>query len=211
MLSFGLISRGGRSGGHFVPGSVPKVKYSSIPQSGDGIMVTFDRPMHMTASLQDAITVIINGAAPVKADHVQLSANHKQLGFMFPANHFKNGDVVTWAYNDQHATEELKGAETGGVEVDNQTYAVTNNVSSTTLPDHIVNGSNDIYNSNKLVINTHTVPPPPPNDDILDLDGDGLADEVVADFGNVLITQDDDSINIDIDGDGIADITIPKP
>ena len=35
---------------------------------------------------------------------------------------------MTWAYNDQHPTEFLKGAEVGGVKADNQTYGVVNNI-----------------------------------------------------------------------------------
>ena len=112
----------------FVPGTVPKVVMSSIPDTGDGIMVVFDRPMHMTASLQDALSIIVNGGTPVHPDHVDITPDKTAIGMRFPTNFFKYGDVVTWAYNDQHPTEELKGAETDGKEIDNQTYGVINNV-----------------------------------------------------------------------------------
>ena len=125
MLNLRLM--GYKRGASFVPGTVPKVKSSTIPAAGDGILVKFDRPMTMTQNLQDAITVIINGAAPVNPDHVILSPDKTQMQLAFPAGHFHHTDVVTWAYNDQHPTEELKGAEPGGKEIDNQTYAVFNN------------------------------------------------------------------------------------
>ena len=126
-LGLGLMHSNTTGSGGFVPGTVPKVISSTIPTTGDGIAVVFDRPMHMTASLQDALTIKVNGGAPVKADHVEISPDKTTIGMKFPANFFKAGDVVTWAYNDQHATEELKGAEVGGKEIDNQTYAVKNN------------------------------------------------------------------------------------
>lgn len=55
-----------------------------------------------------------------------------------------------------------------------------------------------------------TNPPPPTNDDVLDLDGDGKPDEVLDTALDATVTQDDDSINVDINNDGIADIVIPK-
>jgi hypothetical protein len=45
----------------------------------------------------------------------------------------------------------------------------------------------------------------------LNLDGDQYDDVVVAQVGNVTITEDADSYDIDLDGDGIADLHIPKP
>ena len=63
-----------------------------------------------------------------------------------------------------------------------------------------------------LKIERKAVPPPPDGgaDDILDLDGDGLPDEVLVEFDGATMTHDDDSVNIDFDGDGIADLVIPK-
>ena len=113
-------------GSSFVPGTVPKVKRSIIPATGDGIMVVFDRPMHMTPDLQKALSVIVNGGTPVHPDHVDITPDKTAIGMKFPDHFFKPGDVVTWAYNDQHPTEEIKGAEVGGKEIDNQTYAVSN-------------------------------------------------------------------------------------
>ena len=130
MLNFRLGLKLGHtgSGSGFIPGTVPKVMSSSIPDTGDGIQVVFDRPMTMTASLQDAISIIVNGGTPIHPDHVDITQDKTAIGLIVPANFFKHGDVVTWAYNDQHPTEEIKGAEVGGKEIDNQTYGVTNNV-----------------------------------------------------------------------------------
>lgn len=46
---------------------------------------------------------------------------------------------------------------------------------------------------------------------LLNLDGDQYDDTVVAQVGNVTITEDADSYDIDLNGDGIADLHIPKP
>jgi hypothetical protein len=46
---------------------------------------------------------------------------------------------------------------------------------------------------------------------VLDLDGDGNIDTLIASDGNVTITEDIDSVNIDLDGDLQADIVLPKP
>ena len=43
-----------------------------------------------------------------------------------------------------------------------------------------------------------------------DLDGDGVPDTVLFDNGTVMVTEDDDTINIDVNHDGIADIIIPN-
>ena len=115
-------------GSSFVPGTVPKVRSSTISTtSPDGISINWDRPMMISASLKDAITVKVNGTAVAVKNVVQNPTNPKQLGIVMNVP-FKHGDVVTWAYNDQHATEFLKGAEVGGVKADNQTYSVVNNI-----------------------------------------------------------------------------------
>ena len=115
-------------GSSFVPGTVPRVKSSSISNtSPDGISIDWDRPMMISASLKEAITVKVNGTAVVVKNVVQNPTNPKQLGIVMNVP-FNAGDVVTWSYNDQHATEFLKGAEVGGVKADNQTYAVVNSI-----------------------------------------------------------------------------------
>jgi len=128
MLSFGYAHRSTGGGGAVTPPviTVPKVVTSKIPADGSGIMVVFDQAMHMTSKLQDALSVIVDGGTPVHPDHVDIIPDKTAIGIKFPVGFFKTGQVVTWAYNDQHATEELKGAIAGGLEVDNQTYAVVN-------------------------------------------------------------------------------------
>jgi len=115
--------------GFFVPGTVPKVKESVTHATGDGIMVVFDRPMAMTTNIKDALSVIINGGTPIHPDKVLFNTEHDFIGMIFPIHTFKVNDVITWSYNDQHPTEEIKGAETGGKEIDNQTYTVKNELS----------------------------------------------------------------------------------
>lgn len=44
----------------------------------------------------------------------------------------------------------------------------------------------------------------------VDLDHDGKLDHVDLQLGTILITDDEDSVNIDINGDGTADIVINK-
>jgi len=144
-LGLNLMSASGEAGTPVVPGTVPKVISSAIPATGDGIMVTFDRPMTMTSKLQDALSVIVNGKAPVHPDHVDISGSKKVIGLRFPLNFFKAGDVVTWAYNDQHPTEEIKGAETNGKEIDNQTYGVVNNIVVPPVNNDWVNGNNKVW------------------------------------------------------------------
>ena len=46
---------------------------------------------------------------------------------------------------------------------------------------------------------------------LLNLDGDQYDDVVIAQAGNLTITEDADSIDIDLDGDMIPDFHIPKP
>ena len=150
IFKMGYGGFGGSAGIPVIPGTVPRVVRSSIPAKGDGIGISFDRPMTHTAKLQDAMTVIVNGKAPVHPDHIDISPDKTIVGLMFPKHFFKHGDIVTWAYNDQHPTEELKGAEPKGVEIDNQTYAVTNNTVDHT-PKII---SSEIYpnNAHRIVV-----------------------------------------------------------
>ena len=62
----------------------------------------------------------------------------------------------------------------------------------------------------KFIIHSPTSPPPP-DDEVLDIDHDGLPDTVLYEDPPILVTEDDDSLNVDLDGDDNADITIPKP
>ena len=71
-------------GSSFVPGTVPKVRSSSISHtSPDGISINWDRPMMISASLKDAITVKVNGGtAAVVKNVVQNPTDPKQLGIV---------------------------------------------------------------------------------------------------------------------------------
>jgi len=131
----------------FIPGEVPKVTGSETSSDGTALLVRFDRPMSMTVNLQDAMTVTIDGTV-VKPDHILQDGTKSIIAMQYPAGFFKPGQVITWAYNDQHATEELKGAETGGVEIDNQTYAVSNNTTATP----VVKTSEIYANNDKRIV-----------------------------------------------------------
>ena len=121
-----VAGKAGSKDPDFVPGTVPRVARSVTHDTGDGIMIVFDRPMTMTANIKEALSVIINGGPPIHPDNVVLNSEHDFIGMLFPIHTFKVNDVITWSYNDQHPTEELKGAEVNGKEIDNQTYGVIN-------------------------------------------------------------------------------------
>ena len=63
-------------------------------------------------------------------------------------------------------------------------------------------GDTVAFSNAAIVIALQTVGP--------DLDGDGVPDTVLFDNGTVMVTEDDDTINIDVNHDGIADIIIPN-
>jgi len=131
----------------FVPGTVPKVRGSETSADGAALLIKFDRPMSMTVNLQDAMIVKIDGTM-VKPDHVLQDATKSLLALQYPVDFFKPGQVITWAYEDTHPTEELKGAEVGGVEIDNQTYAVINKTTATP----VVKSSEIYANNNKRIV-----------------------------------------------------------
>jgi len=123
-MQMNLMSR--PTGGGALP-HVPSVAYSEInPTNPDGILVHWDRPIIATAHIKDAITLIINGGAPIAPQAVVIQPGSPNMMAIIHHPDFKLTDVVTWAYNDQHPTENLKDAK--GVEVDNQTHGVTNNI-----------------------------------------------------------------------------------
>ena len=116
-----------KGGGGFDIADVPKVLSSTISASqSDGILVRWDRDMKGTTDVRLAINVIIDGAAAIHPDDVVFNpADRKEMGLIFGTD-FTAGQVVTWAYDDQHATETLSSIY--NVEADNQTYAVANTV-----------------------------------------------------------------------------------
>jgi len=142
-----VVVAGKEKGTDFVPGEVPKVMSSETTGDGAALLVKFDRPMSKTADLQDAMIVKIDGTT-VKPDRIEQDSTKSLLGMIYPVDFFKPGQVITWAYNDQHPTEELKGAETGGKEIDNQTYAVINRVTATP----VVKSSEIYANNDKRIV-----------------------------------------------------------
>jgi len=124
-LGMGLMGSRSVAGGGVLP-HIPAVQYSEInPSNPDGILVHWDRPITASAHIKDAISLIINGGAPIHPQAVVIHPSTPNLMAIVHHPDFKLGDVVTWAYNDQHPTESLVDAK--GVEVDNQTYGVSNN------------------------------------------------------------------------------------
>lgn len=104
----------------------PEVLRSSISSAQDtAIKVVWDRGMKATANIKDAISIIIDGAAAIHPESVTITGTEMLL--VLPAS-FLHGQVVTWSYDDQHATETLESIY--NVEADNQTYAVSNKVQS---------------------------------------------------------------------------------
>ena len=296
MYQFGYLKRGnggGFSGGHTEQPApkVPRVADSSLSFTHDtGIVITWDQPMMMSQSLEKAISVLINGTAAVVSDVVLDDSSGNTMGIEFtPAA--KKGDVITWAYDDQHPTETLSSSL--GIEADNQTYGVT--LVGDNAPVEPVVLSSRIFNNNpnRIVVewdramkgnaDTHlaiafevngtqamlgkaviihgkfmmitlnspatstdnykwrfqatnpgavledvhgtmaldtihnvtndtpaTNPPPPADEPELDLDSDGKPDELIAELGDITITEDADSYNVDLNGDMRADIVVLK-
>ena len=157
--------------------AVPKVNTSTIfGNNPKRFIVEFDQEMRAKGDIKTKIFIIIDGGQPLLPSGVTFTHHDMICTFL---SEFKAGQVVSWSYDDTDPAVVLESVH--GVKADNQTYAVTNNLVAVTAP------------------------PAPPADDILDLDGDGIADEVIG-----TITEDADSINIDLDNDGVADVVIKK-
>ena len=87
------------------------------------IVVTWDRPMIGNTDLKLAFTVKINGIIkPVTSVEFNPSLPNV-MAIIIP---IKTTDTVTWAYNDQHPTGEIK--DQNGTEPMNQTYNVNNKI-----------------------------------------------------------------------------------
>jgi len=148
-LNTNLISNAGTSGGPLP--LVPRV-FSSRIMSGqpDGILITFDRPMILSAHIKNAISIIINGGAPIHPQDVHVNPTNPQQIAIVHHPDFNSGDVITWAYNDQHPTESI--VDKDGTELDNQTYGVTNNLDAITGI-RVINGNKAIINNGIIVVN----------------------------------------------------------
>jgi len=114
------------SGGAVTPPAVPVVLSSTIdPTNPDGIVVQFDQQMTLTCDIKDQINVIVDGAAPIHPLTVVHDVSDPAIwALTFPTD-FVAGQVITWAYDDQAACDWQSLAS--GIEIDNQTYGVTNN------------------------------------------------------------------------------------
>ena len=149
---------------------VPKVLSSKIYANNDKrILVEWDTEMKGSADIRFAISIIVDGAQPIVPNAVTFNKK-----FMTLSDNFVKGQVITWAYDDQNATE-LLSTVVGDIEADNQTYAVENDLADE--PDDGVldldgdgNPDDVIYDANGILI-TEDI------DSIdIDIDGDGIAD-----------------------------------
>ncbi len=115
------------SGGHtsITPPSVPTVSSSTVEVAAPkDVVVVWSEDMKGSASIKEAINVIIDGGSAVHPAGVTFSATTMTLVLVDAVT---AGQVVTWAYDDTHPTERLETVS-GNIEADNQTYAITNNV-----------------------------------------------------------------------------------
>jgi hypothetical protein len=126
-FNYGLGGQGGFGGGSTTPPTqVPKVTSSIIRDDApDGIIAQWDNQVQISSNLKDAITVMSDGISMNVTDVIYNPLDHSKIGIIIDGK-FHRKNVVTWAYNDQHATEYIKGAN--GIEADNQTHSVTNNI-----------------------------------------------------------------------------------
>jgi len=128
-MNLGLNLMQGPDGGGGTPPTptVPKVNSSDILDAKrDGIVVKWDQAMVASGQIQNAINIIIDGAIPIHPKSVEFDHSDPSKMALIMNTPFTQGQVVTWSYNDQDPTEELKSA--AGVEADNQTYGVTNHI-----------------------------------------------------------------------------------
>ena len=112
------------------PTEIPVVLSSEIKgDAPDAIMVLWDRAMKGTADIKDAINVVIDGAAAVHPGSVSFDSAKMTIAM---TSNFTAGEVVTWAYDDQHPSAKLESIY--NVEADNQTYDVDNQISNPAPP-----------------------------------------------------------------------------
>ena len=164
-----------------IPAAVFIVKGSAIKPTNESAVVV---EWEEAPVVTGDLTNVIRVSSPAGTDVKPIAVNvHGVDMFIEMKDKFTEPDVVTW-HLTKSSVDNIKNA--AGLNPIFGEYNVSNGIS-------------------------HQTPPPPPADDILDLDGDGKPDEVRGEFGKVLITEDSDSVNVDVDGDGVADIVIAKP
>jgi len=127
-LNFGLF--GGEPSGPS-PVILPAV-LSSVIEDGqaDGILVQWNISMGMSCDIKNQINVLVDG----HVEHVTSVEFHphdrSKMGIIL-VHAVTAGQTVTWAYDDTgHCDLHQDGVPTN--EADNQTYDVTNNLSSPT-------------------------------------------------------------------------------
>ena len=87
------------------------------------IVVLFDQEMQKIGDVKHKISAVVDGSGLVNPTTV--SFNHNTMNLTF-AVAFVTGTSITWAYDDSDPVITLESKD--GIEADNQTYGVTNNV-----------------------------------------------------------------------------------
>ena len=121
----------GIGGGTTTPTPTPAtVKSSKIYANNDKrIMVEFDQEMQGVGDLRQKIFIKIDGGAPVIPSSLSFNGDFMSLVF---ATGFTAGQSVTWSYDDSDPTIKLETKH--HVLMDNQTYAVTNDLAANPPP-----------------------------------------------------------------------------
>jgi len=118
------LAHGGTSSVYPTTG-VPKVLRSEIlPNTPEGIMVTWDRPMMMSCDVKDQIKVI-DGDVETAPQSVEFNPSDRTKMGIIMAIPFTPTSVVTWAYDDTGSCD-LQQIAVPNTEADNQTYTVSN-------------------------------------------------------------------------------------
>jgi len=87
------------------------------------IIVQFDQEMRKVGELKHKISAVVDGGT--LHNPTTISFNHNTMNLTFAAP-FVKGTTITWAYDDSDPVIILESKL--GVEADNQTYAVVNNL-----------------------------------------------------------------------------------
>ena len=114
---------GSGTGGGTVP-SVPVVEGSVVDNANPKrIIVQFDQEMRKIGDLKHKISAVVDGGT--LHNPVTVSFNHNTMNLNF-ASAFVTGTSITWAYDDSDPVITLESKL--GIEADNQTYGVVNNL-----------------------------------------------------------------------------------
>lgn len=150
MYQFGYLRKGGSGfsgGGSTGAPAQPQVVSSTTRRPAEGgILVEWDRPMHISAELYKAMTVKVDGKIVTVTDVVQNPNEPKEIGILVTPP-LKANQKITWAYDDQHPTENLAGAD--GHEAINQTYTVTDLIHELTADTAVISADTDAYTADE--------------------------------------------------------------